>query len=409
MKLKSSFFYTIREDSKDEDSKSGNLLVRSGMIKKIGNGIYTYLPLGLKVLQKIEKIVREEMNAAGAQELIMPSLLPEEVYIKSGRRAIFGHDMFSLKDRFNRDYVLGPTHEELFVLAAKEQVKSYKDLPFNLYQIANKYRDEPRPRYGLIRVREFVMKDAYSFDTDMEGLEISYQKMVEAYKRIFDRVGMKYKIVRADTGAMGGLLSEEFQAVTEIGEDTLVLCDHCDYASNIEVSACIEDAKETKEALLPKELLYTPNVGTIEDLVRYGIDPEQLTKTLLYKVDGQLYACMVKGTREVNELKVQHLLNAKEISLASIEEVEAVTHASVGFAGPIGLSIPVLIDYEVEHMHNFVVGANQTDYHYIHVNLSDFTYQMCADIRNVMEGDTCPSCGGTLSFKKGIEVGNTFK
>lgn len=409
MKLKSSFFYTIREDVKDEDSKSGKLLVRSGMVKKSGNGIYTYMPLGFKVLKKIEAIVREEMDAAGAQELIMPSLLPEEVYITSGRRDIFGHDMFSLKDRFGRDYVLGPTHEELFVMAAKEKVRSYKDLPFNLYQMANKYRDEPRPRYGLIRVREFVMKDAYSFDSDLEGLEISYQKMVQAYKNIFDRIGVDYKIVRADTGAMGGLLSEEFQAVTDIGEDVLVLCNHCEYASNIEVSECLEDAKETKEALLEKELLYTPNVGTIADLEDLGIDIHKLTKTLIYKIDDQFYACMVAGNRDVNELKIQHLLHAKSIALAEPEEVEQLTHASLGFAGPIGLTIPVIIDYEVKHLHNFLVGANQTDYHYTNVNVRDFEYQICADIRNVAEGDRCPHCGGTLYFKKGIEIGNTFK
>lgn len=410
MKLKSSFFYTLREDVRDEDSKSGKLLVKSGMIKKTGNGIYTYMPMGLQVLRKIENIVREEMNKAGAQELVMPSLIPEDVYVASGRREIFGHDMFSLKDRNDRNYVLGPTHEELFVIAAKEQIKSYKDMPFNLYQMANKYRDEPRPRYGLIRVREFVMKDAYSFDANLEELDIAYNKMVTAYKNIFRRLGIDYKIVTADTGAMGGLLSEEFQAVTDIGEDVLVLCDHCDYASNIEVSKCYEDKKETKEAKLSKELLHTPDLGKIDNLVNsLGLDITKLTKTLIYKVDNDYYACMVAGNRDINELKVQKLLNAKEIELATPEMVEEITKAKVGFAGPIGLNIPVIIDHQLLTMHNFLVGANKTDYHYQNVNIEDFEYKYVVDIKNVQEGDTCPNCSGKIYFKKGIEVGNTFK
>ena len=234
MRLSDYFFYTLKEDCKDEDSKSSNLLVRSGMITKIGSGIYSYLPLGLRVKSKIENIIREEMNNAGANELLMPSLIPEDYYVESGRRQNFGSSMFTLKDRMNRNYCLGPTHEELFVTIAKQKIKSYKDLPFNIYQIATKYRDEPRSRYGLIRVREFTMKDAYSFDKDEEGLDVSYQLMRKTYSRIFDRLGLEYKIVKADTGVMGGSLSEEYQAITDIGEDTIVLCDNCDYSSNIE-------------------------------------------------------------------------------------------------------------------------------------------------------------------------------
>ena len=408
MKLKNSFFYTIRENVKDEESTSGNLLVRSGMIKKVGSGIYMYMPLGLKLAQNIEKIIREEMNNAGAQELVMPSLIPEEYYVESERRDVFGNDMFGLKDRFNRNYVLGPTHEELFVYAAREKIKSYKDMPFNLYQMANKYRDEPRPRYGLIRVREFVMKDAYSFDATMDSLNESYNKMFNAYKNIFDRIGINYTIVTASTGAMGGLLSEEFQAITDIGEDTLVLCDKCNYAANLEISTCKYDEQVEEE--LEKELLYTPNVGTIDDLVNgYNMSTDKMVKTLLYRCDDKIYACLIKSNRELNEDKLKLITKAKEVEMADHETVMELTHANVGFAGPIGLEIPIIIDEEVLLMKNFLVGANKTDYHYINVNIKDFKYDIKADIKLVNEGDTCPNCDGHLHFKKGIEVGNTFK
>ena len=410
MKLKESYFFTIRENSKDEETISGNLLVRSGMVKKAGSGIYYFLPMGLRVAKKIENIVREEMNNAGAQELVMPSILPEDVYVKSGRRDNFGDDMFGLKDRYGRKYVLGPTHEEMFVEAAREHIKSYKDMPINLYQIANKYRDEPRPRYGLIRVREFVMKDAYSFDRDLDGLHISYMKMFDAYKKIFDRMEIDYKIVTASTGVMGGLLSEEFQAVTEIGEDVLVLCDKCDLSSNIEITECVDQKIVDEEEELELEMIHTPNVRTIEELVNdYGIPTSKMAKTLIYKIDGKFYAVMVKSHREVNEYKLLRLLNAKEIELAEFADVERITHAEVGFAGPVGLEIPVIMDNEVRGMKNFLVGANKTDYHYKNVNLKDFKVFKEADIANVIEGDKCPCCGGNLYFKKGIEIGNTFK
>ena len=410
MKLKESYFFTIRENSKDEETISGNLLVRSGMVKKAGSGIYYFLPMGLRVAKKIENIVREEMNNAGAQELVMPSILPEDVYVKSGRRDNFGDDMFGLKDRYGRKYVLGPTHEEMFVEAAREHIKSYKDMPINLYQIANKYRDEPRPRYGLIRVREFVMKDAYSFDRDLDGLHISYMKMFDAYKKIFDRMEIDYKIVTASTGVMGRLLSEEFQAVTEIGEDVLVLCDKCDLSSNIEITECVDQKIVDEEEELELEMIHTPNVRTIEELVNdYGIPTSKMAKTLIYKIDGKFYAVMVKSHREVNEYKLLRLLNAKEIELAQFADVERITHAEVGFAGPVGLEIPVIMDNEVRGMKNFLVGANKTDYHYKNVNLKDFKVFKEADIANVIEGDKCPCCGGNLYFKKGIEIGNTFK
>lgn len=410
MRLKNQFFYTLREDVKDEETRSGNYLVRSGMIKKVGTGIYLFMPLGFKVLKKIEQIIREEMNKTGAQELLMPALIPEDYYVQSGRKEVFGHDMFSLKDRYERGYVLGPTHEELFVYAAKEMIHSYKDMPFNIYQIANKYRDEPRPRFGLIRTREFMMKDAYSFDVDDEACGASYQKMFQAYQNIMDRVGLEYKIVRAGTGAMGGNLSEEFQAVTEIGEDTLVLCPNCDYASNLEVSACIVDETESYEEEKELELVHTPNAGTIEEVAAFlEEDPSQFVKTLIYQVDGKFYACLIPGDRELNEEKLKTLLQAKEVVLADKEDVERITKAKIGFAGPIQLSIPIVMDHHVQMMKNFIVGANQTDYHYKNVNLKDFKTKKIGDIIEVKEGDLCPKCGAKLTFKKGIECGNTFK
>ncbi len=410
MKLKENFFYTIREDIKDEESISGNLLVRSGMIKKMGNGIYMYMPLGLKVLNKIEKVVREEMNQAGALELIMPNLIPDSIFEASGRRDAFGKEMFGLKDRYNRNYVLGPTHEELFVMAAKEKIKSYKDMPFNLYQVGLKYRDEPRPRFGLIRIREFVMKDAYSFDLDDQGMNKSYQKMLYTYQKIFNRFGLEYRIVKADTGLMGGLLSEEFQAISSIGEDTLVLCSKCDYASNGEISVSLNPDKMEEEEELEKELIETKKAGTIEEVTAFLKEPpSKFIKTLIYKIEDKFYACLIPGDRELNETKLAKLFKTSNFELAEKEDVERITNASIGFAGPLGLEIPIVIDKTILTMKNFIVGANKTDYHYKDVNLKDFKYNIVEDLLKVKEGDLCPQCSSPLLLKKGIEIGNIFK
>lgn len=410
MKLSNSYFYTLRENVKDEDSTSGNLLVRAGMIKKSSSGIYMIMPMGKRVLKKIEDIVREEMDNAGAQELLMPALIPEEIYEKSGRREAFGSNMFSLKDRYQKNYVLGPTHEELFTMAAMMKGSSYKDFPYNLYQIQTKFRDETRPRYGLIRVREFIMKDAYSFDRDEAGLHESYMKMFNAYKKIMDRCDLTYKIVKADTGAMGGSLSEEFQAITEIGEDVVVTCDGCDFSSNLEITEVIDTGVTSDEEEKAMEVVETPNAKTIEEVAAYfNRSADDFVKTLIYSVDGKTYAFLLKGNRELNETKVLKLLQANEIELASFDEVERVIHAKVGFAGPVGLDCPIIMDREVAHMKNFIVGANKTDHHIQNVNLKDFTVEKVADIAQVHEGDICPVCGKPLKFCKGIEVGNTFK
>lgn len=410
MRLKNSYFFTLREDAKDEDSISSNLLVRGGFIKKSSAGIYMMLPMGWRIMQKIMNIIRDEMDKTGCQELLMPALIPEDIYIASGRRAGFGHDMFSLKDRKGQNYVLGPTHEELFAIAAKMQIRSYKDMPFSLYQFETKFRDEPRPRYGLIRVREFIMKDAYTFDKDEAGLDVAYQKQFNAYKNIMNRLHLNYVIVRADTGVMGGLLSEEFQALAPMGEDTLVLCDSCDFASNIEVAPCKPEIPAEKEEEKELVLEATPHSRTIEEVAdHFHLPAKKFVKTLIYSVDGKPVAVMVRGDRDVNETKLRKFLKATEVELASPSVVEEVTHAEVGFAGPIGIDCPVYADEEVKYMQNFIVGANKTGYHYCNVNLKDFKVEAFADLRNIMEGDICPNCGGRIHFAHGIEVGNTFK
>lgn len=407
MKLKNSYFYTLREDAKDEESRSGNLLVRAGMIKKVGAGIYMYMPMGLKVLDKIKKIVKEEMDNANAQELLMPSLIPSDYYETCGRVEAFGSDMFNLKDRYNKPFVLGPTHEELFTIAAKSMVKSYKDLPFTIYQQADKFRDEPRPRYGLIRVREFIMKDAYSFGKDEKDLDYSYNLMKNAYNRIYDRLGINYKIVTSDTGAMGGSLSEEYQAITDIGEDVIVLCDSCEYAANLEVAKC--NLKTDEEVLLEKELVETPNKETIEEVCEFlNIPKSKSVKALLMEVNNELTVFFVRGDRDLNVSKASKLLGVKEINFAT-DELISTSNAVPGFTGPIDLNAKIVIDREVLEMKNFCCGGNKTGYHYINANINDFKYDVVGDITNVVEGDICPCCGGKLYFKKGIEVGNLFK
>lgn len=410
MKLSNSYFFTLREKARDEDSPSGNLLVRSGMIKKSSTGAYMMLPLGLRVLRKIEDIIRDEMEKIGSQEVTMPALIPEDVYIESGRREGFGDSMFSLKDRYDRPYVLGPTHEELFAAAAKMYIHSYKDFPVSLFQFQNKFRDEPRPRFGLIRVREFIMKDAYTFDKDLDGLDKSYEKMFRAYHNIFKRLGLDYVVVRADTGVMGGLLSEEFQALSPIGEDILVIEKNSGYAANLEVAGCILSGEPSQEPYLEIEEVDTPNAGTIEEVSAFLGKPKQsFVKTLLYIADDKPVAFSLRGDHELNETKALKLLGVTELRMADPEEVERFTGAPVGFAGPIDLKVPLIVDQEVSLLRNFVIGANKKDVHFINVNLKDFEYKQIADIREICEGDMCENGAGPVHFIRGIEVGNTFK
>lgn len=409
MKLKNAYFYTLREDVKDEDSISGNLLVKAGYIKKTSAGIYMMLPLGQRVQAKIENIIRKHMDKIDGQELKMPALIAADYYKKSGRLENFGPDLFKLKDRSNKDMVLGPTHEELFVLAAKSMISSYKDLPFNLYQIQNKFRDEPRARYGLIRVKEFTMKDSYTFDLNEEQLDISYQKTFKAYKDIFDELGLNYRIVKADTGVMGGLLSEEFQAISAIGEDILVINDECSYSSNLEIAKRALPI-ESKEAKLPLKEVLTPNAKTIAEVCAFLNKPaNSFVKTLIYQADEKVVAICLPGDREVAESKLNKILHANSLTLATPETVEKVTGAPIGFAGPIGLNITIIVDEEVMTMHNYIVGANQKDKHLLNVNNDDYQASVVADISLVKEGDLCQINNQPLSFVKGIEVGNTFK
>ena len=410
MRLKNSYFFTIRENAKDEDSVSSNLLVRAGMIKKSSAGVYMMLPMGNRVLSKIYAIIRDEMDEIDCQELSMPSLIPEEVYVSSGRRAGFGKGMFSLEDRKGVPYVLGPTHEELFAMAAKMQIRSYKDMPFSLYQIQTKFRDEPRPRYGLIRVREFTMKDSYTFDKDEAGLDESYAKQFNAYKNIMNRLHLDYRIVRADTGVMGGLLSEEFQAITPLGEDILVLSDDDSFASNIEVAPCVPEIADKEDTLETLTLVETPHSRTIEEVTTFlKKDVKKFVKTLIYNVDGKAVAVMVRGDRDVNETKLRKLLEANSVELADPAMVKAATNAEIGFAGPVNIQCPLYADEEVLYMYNFIVGANKTGYHYTGVNQKDFTLTGHGDLRNIQEGDKNPNGEGVVHFAHGIEVGNTFK
>ena len=403
---------TLREVPSDAEIMSHKLMLRAGYIRKIAAGIYSYLPLGIRTLQKVEKIVREEMDRAGAQELLMAALLPAEAYQASGRWEVFGDNMFKLKDRNDRDFCLGPTHEELFTQTVLNEVRSYKEYPMTLYQIQTKYRDEARPRFGLMRGREFVMKDAYSFDRDQAGLDESYQKMYDAYCRIFTRLGLDFTIVDADSGAMGGSGSQEFMVKSPVGEDGIAYCDDCGYAANYEKAACVPAERKFPEGEKALEKLETPNAHTIEDLVGFfGTEPYVFAKTIIYKADDQYIAAMVRGDREINEVKLKNLVGCvDDLELAEPYMVRELTHAEVGFAGPIGLEIPVYADLEVAKMRNFIVGANDTGYHYNNVNINrDFTPTQIADIRVIETGDACPKCGKPIKTAQGIEVGHIFK
>lgn len=403
---------TLREVPAEAEIMSHKLMLRAGLIRKLAAGIYSYLPLGLRSLKKVEQIVREEMDNAGAQELLMAALLPSEAYQASGRWDVFGPSMFKLKDRNNRDFCLGPTHEEIFTQTVIDNVRSYKEYPMTLYQIQTKYRDEGRPRFGLMRGREFIMKDAYSFDRNEQELDQSYQKMYDAYCRIFTRLGLDFTIVDADSGAMGGSGSQEFMVKSPVGEDGIAYCDMCGYAANYEKAQCVPQERSFAEGDYEMEKIHTPNAHTIEELVEFlGAEAYQFAKTILYKADGRYIAAMVRGDREINEVKLKNLIGAvDDLELAEPAAVRELTKAQVGFAGPVGLEIPVIADLEVAQMKNFIVGANETDYHYQHVNINkDFKPAQIADIRVITDGDCCPKCGKPVKTAQGIEVGHIFK
>ena len=412
MRMSNLLMPTLREVPAEAEIASHRLMLRAGMIRKLAAGVYSYLPLGLRSLKKVEDIIREEMDRAGAQELIMSALLPAEAYQASGRWDVFGPSMFRLKDRGGRDFCLGPTHEELFTQCVIDNVKSYKEYPMTLYQIQTKYRDEARPRFGVIRSREFVMKDAYSFDLDEKGLDESYNKMYEAYKRIYTRLGLDFTIDDADSGAMGGNGSQEFMVKSPVGEDGIAYCDDCGYEANYEKCECLPVEVEQIEGDFPMEKISTPAAHTIDELVdSLGMKAYNFAKTIIYKADDKYIAAMVRGDREVNEVKLKNLVGCTDdLELAEPAIVREITNAQVGFAGPVNLGIEVYADKEVAMMKNFVVGANETDMHYKNVNIGrDFEPDVVADIRVVETGDKCPKCGGTIKSEQGIEVGHIFK
>lgn len=411
MRISKMLLPTLREVPSEAEIPSQQLMLRAGLMRKLASGIYNYLPFGLKAFKNVEKIIREEMDRHGAQEIIVSGLIPAELYKESGRWEVFGPEMFKLKDRNDRDFCLGPTHEETFTDIIRNDVKSYKAFPINIYQIQTKYRDERRPRFGVMRARIFTMKDAYSFDTSWEGLDESYKNMYEAYCTIFDRCGLKYSAVEADTGAMGGSGSHEFMVKSDIGEAEVVFCDECGYAANVEKASCIPDIADTEDAK-SIEKVSTPDARTVEELAGFfNTNSKSFAKTLIYKVDGRIVAAMVRGDRELNETKLINLFKAVSVEMADPETVERATHARVGFAGPIGIDVDELVvDEEVVSMQNFIIGANQTGYHIINVNYGrDFKADKIVDLRNIVSGDKCPKCGHDVYLARGIEVGHIFK
>ncbi|MCX8123195.1 MAG: proline--tRNA ligase [Spirochaetes bacterium] len=405
---------TLKEDPADAVITSHKLMIRAGLIRKESAGMYIYLPLGLRVLQKIIDIIREEMNKAGALEFLMPELTNADLWKESGRWHTMGPEMIRIKDRNGLEYALAPTHEEAFTNAIRMIVTSYRDLPVNAYQINTKFRDEIRPRFGVMRSKEFIMKDAYSFDIDEAGLERSYQIMRQTYRTIFKRCGLETIPVEADTGSMGGSDSEEFMVASEVGEEILLLCDACGYKSNQERATCQYELSPQKENLETLQVVDTPNVRTIDELVQFfGCSAHKFLKSLIYVADGIPVMAVVPGDREINEVKLKNVLGALELELAPDSVVEEVTGAPVGFAGPIlvkGKQVRIIFDKQVKDIANAITGANEKDKHYQGVNPGrDFAITEEADITLVIAGDKCPHCGYPLKEKKGIEVGHIFK
>ncbi|MFO7248405.1 MAG: proline--tRNA ligase [Bacillota bacterium] len=405
---------TLREVPADAEIASHRLMLRAGLMRQVAAGIYTYLPLGWRVIQKVMAIIREEMNRAGAQELLLPSLHPAELWQESGRWEYYGPELMRLKDRHNRDFALGPTHEEVVTALLRDEVKSYKKLPITVYQIQTKFRDERRPRFGVMRGREFIMKDAYSFDVDEAGLDKSYQAMYEAYMRIFTRCGLKFRAVEADAGAIGGTSTHEFMVLSDVGEDTLAYCTNCSYAANLEkAEVAAPRVDKPSGGVAERQRVATPGVRTVAELVAHlGVTAEQIIKSVLFLVDGRPVLVLVRGDHEVNEVKVKNLFGANTVEMADDETVRRVMGAPAGFIGPVNApeTVPVVADRAVEGVADGVVGANEADAHFVHVVPGrDFAVSRYADLRNIAEGDPCPRCGGTIAFAKGIEVGHVFK
>jgi len=408
------FIPTYKETPSEAEVVSHQLMLRAGLIRKLTSGIYTYLPAGLRAIRKVENIVREEMNRAGAIEVLMPAVQPAELWQESGRWQAYGRELLRFKDRHDRDACLGPTHEEVVTDLMRREIQSYKQMPINLYQIQTKFRDEIRPRFGIMRCREFIMKDAYSFDADETGADRSYQLMYDAYTRIFQRCGLRFRAVEADTGSIGGSFSHEFMVLADTGEGEIVSCLKCSYAANLEKA----EARWEDEGGLPGDLsgnplkeVETPDVRTIEELTAFlSVSPDQVAKTLIFRADDGVVAALIRGDHEVNEVKLKNLLGAEELELADPNLVAEVTGAPMGFAGPVGLRARIIADHALKGMADFVVGGNRKDLHLRNVNMErDFKVDQFADLRLITPADPCPRCGGELRFDRGIEVGHVFK
>jgi len=408
------FIPTLKETPADAEVISHQLMLRAGMIRKLAAGIYNYLPLGLRSIRKVEQIVREEMNRAGAIELLMPMMTPAELWQESGRWEKYGPELRRLKDRKDADFCLGPTHEEVVTDIVRREVRSYRQLPLNLYQIQTKFRDEIRPRFGLMRGREFIMKDAYSFDVDEKRADISYQKMYDAYCRIFERCGLKFRAVEADTGSIGGSFSHEFMVLAESGEDAIVSCDACRYAANLEKAEARPLPSPPAEGGKEFRKVHTPDQKTIDEVARFlWMTPDRTVKTLVYSNGTEFVMALLRGDHELNEIKLKNAVGWDAIFMAAEEDILRITGSPVGFLGPVGLKerVTVIADHAVESLRDTVIGANEKDMHYCGVDPGrDFTPDRYADIRNVVKGDPCPRCeGGRLELWRGIEVGHVFK
>ncbi|QLA17075.1 proline--tRNA ligase [Desulfolutivibrio sulfoxidireducens] len=412
MRLSTYYAPTLKEDPADAEVVSHKLLLRAGMIRKLTAGVYTYLPLGLRALNNVAAVVREEMNRAGALEVLMPAVQPGDLWKESGRWDVYGKELLRFIDRHDRESCLGPTHEEVVTDLVRHEIRSYRQLPLNLYQIQTKFRDEIRPRFGLMRGREFIMKDAYSFDKDDAGADTSYFAMYDAYARIFTRLGLTFRAVEADSGPIGGSFSHEFMVLAATGEDTIAACSACEYGANLEKAEAVCHVTEGASFCPPAESVPTPGVHTVEQVAEFlGVSADRIVKTLLYVADGRVVAALVRGDRELNEVKLKNVLGATEMELASPEVVTRVTGAPVGFAGPVGLSVDLIYaDKELAGRSDWIVGANAADAHLRHVDLArDATIECFLDLRQVAPGDLCPKCGQPLVFTKGIEVGHVFK
>ncbi len=416
MRYSRMFIPTLKEVPAEAEVISHKLMLRAGMIRKLASGLYTYLPLGLRSIRKVEQIVREEMNAAGAQELLMPIVQPAELWRESGRWDHYGRELLRFLDRHDRECCLGPTHEEVITDIVRKEVRSYRDLPLNLYQIQTKFRDEIRPRFGLMRGREFIMKDAYSFDADEESLDRQYRAMYRAYCNIFERCGLEYRPVEADTGSIGGHASHEFMVIADTGEDIIACCTACEYAANVELAPVRGESlrpDESSETPGPLETVATPGIHSVEQVADFmKITPGEIVKTLVFIADDQPVVAFIRGDRELNEVKLQRLLGADRIEMAGDSVVRRVTSAPAGFAGPVGISAGVrqVADPSAASLKCFTAGGNRKDTHLKNIVWGrDAELPEVHDIAVITEHDPCPACGGKIELKRGIEVGHIFK